>query len=126
VFFSCATVKVKDLSSNLKLSYFRGSLQYHKDNTCPRLKSNFLNFEIPIEITEKGENEVKRFRTWFNENKNLMETDLKRFIELLQARFFITREINPKSIDHSNSGTEEVKRTPNKMYKTWLGFSVNL
>jgi hypothetical protein len=52
---------------------------------------------------------VKEFRKWFLENIDLLKTDeVETFIFKMQAKFLITREINPNSIDYSNSGSEEI------------------
>lgn len=107
--FSTQYYKPLEVKDTFRYVYPENKPSYHKDNTCPRLQSNFINFEIPVEIRERGEEDVKKFRVWFAEHKGLLETDLKDFIFKLQARFLITREINPKSIDYSNSGSEEVK-----------------
>lgn len=107
--FSTQYYKPLVITDSFKYVYPESYPAYHKDNSCERLKSNFINFEVPFEIIDRGEIEVKKFRVWFNEHKNLLETDVNKFIEKMQAMFRITREINPKSIEHSNSGTEEVK-----------------
>src|SRR5690606_28021445 len=100
-------IKVKD---SLRFVYPEKQPSFHKDSTCPMLQSNFVNFEIPEEVREKGENEVKRFRAWYAENKILLENgEVEKFILKMQANFFITREINPKSIELNNSGSEKVK-----------------
>ncbi|MFX1708103.1 hypothetical protein PV783_29335 [Chitinophaga sp. CC14] len=80
---------------------------YHKSKECPKLHANFKNFEIPSEIRDKGENEVMRFRTWFKENKHIFDTDLKRFLELLELYFYV--RIPPNSIDQGNSGMLEIQ-----------------
>jgi len=106
--FSAQYYKPLVIKDSLRYVYPEHPPAYHKDNTCPKLQSNFINFEIPEEVREKGEVEIKRFRAFFAENKHLLDGRIKEFIEKMQARFFITREINPKSIDYSNSGTKEV------------------
>lgn len=107
--FSAQYYKPIIVKDSLRYVYPENQPAYHKDNTCSRLQSNFINFEIPEEVREKGETEIKRFRDFFAEHKHLLESNIQEFIEKMQARFFITREINPKSIDYSNSGNEEVK-----------------
>lgn len=96
-----------EILDSLRYVYPESQPAYHNDNTCPRLQSNFINFEIPPEIRERGMESIKRFRSWFLVNKHLLESDLNKFIESMQAQFFITREINPRSIDWANSGTEK-------------------
>lgn len=38
---------------------------YHHDNTCERLKSSFINTEVPNCVRQKGPDEVIKFRAWF-------------------------------------------------------------
>ena len=77
---------------------------YHTNHSCPRLQSNFKNFEVPEEIRTKGQNEVQRFRQWFKDNYALLEKpDI--FVARLQSTWGIVT--NPKAIDYSNSGSED-------------------
>lgn len=94
-------IKVED-----KLKYvFEGTHPaYHLDASCPRLNSNFKNFEIPQEIKNKGASEVLKFRKWFKANMHLMEKP-KIFTMKLFHAFNI--QINPRAIDYENSGIEE-------------------
>ncbi|MEX0597111.1 MAG: hypothetical protein WD512_11480, partial [Candidatus Paceibacterota bacterium] len=74
---------------------------YHKYPSCPRLHSDYQNFEIPETIQEKGPNAVNEFREWFEEVKHLMEKpDI--FVTQLHARWGIVT--NPSAINKSNSG----------------------
>lgn len=105
--FSTQYYKPLEVRDSFKYVYPETLPSYHKDNTCERLHSKFINFEIPFEIVERGEGEVKKFRVWFSEFKNLLETDGKKFIEKLQAHFSINREMSLKSYERPNSGAEE-------------------
>jgi hypothetical protein len=88
-----------------KYVYPESQPAYHFDNKCDRLKSNFRNIEIPVEVREKGTGEVERFRAWFSAEK--FDTDnTKDYIFKLQLAFPYVDKINPKSIDYSNSGPE--------------------
>lgn len=95
------------IKDSLKYVYPESRPAYHKDNSCDRLNAHFSNFEIPLEIRKRGEAAVKEFRLWFAKNKHLLETSPKIFIERMQTDFSIGGEIDPKSIDYSNSGSEE-------------------
>lgn len=99
-------LQVKD---SFRYVYPEKNPSYHEDNTCPNLNSNFINVEIPFEIRERGEEEVKKFRNWHETNKLLYESDIKKYIFKLQHHFLILREINPQSIEFENSGQEEIK-----------------
>ena len=105
--FSTQYYKPLEVKDTLRYIYPEKRPSYHKDNSCLRLKSNFVNFEVPIEIQEKGEDEVKEFRIWFVENMSLIEDDIIKFIFKMQAQFRITREIIPESIKKPNSGVTE-------------------
>lgn len=76
---------------------------YHADENCSKLHSNYQNFEIPDQILKKGEKTINEFRKWFEEVKHLL-ADPPVFVMRLHARWGI--ESNPRSIEHSNSGTE--------------------
>jgi hypothetical protein len=90
----------------LRYVYENGQPAYHRHSECPNLHSQFKNFEIPIEIREKGKEEVTRFRNWFKANKELFETDIKRFTELLELYFLV--KVSPKTIEQGNSGSQQV------------------
>ena len=77
---------------------------YHKFICCPRLNSDYQNFEIPQEIQEKGINAVQEFRQWFASVKHLLEKpDI--FVERLRIKYGIVT--NPKAINRDNSGSHE-------------------
>jgi len=75
---------------------------FHKTSVCPRLKSNFTNFEIPTEIKDKGQETVIEFRVWFETVKHLLENKPDVFVERLRLRWAIVT--NPKALDYDNSG----------------------
>lgn len=79
---------------------------YHTSNSCERLHSDFTNFELPIEIIERGEAEIERFRAWFIENRHLLEQP-DAFVMRLELAFKI--KYNPKAINYENSGFSELK-----------------
>ena len=61
---------------------------YHKYSCCPKLNSDYEDFEIPLEIREKGPEVVEKFCDWFNTVKHLLEKpDV--FVARLQARWGI-------------------------------------
>jgi len=81
---------------------------YHRRHACKLLNSDFINYEIPMAIRERGVDEVIRFRNWFVKNEHLLLVDIQKFIFRLQASFHYVGEIKPEAIDYSNSGTEEI------------------
>lgn len=89
-----------------KFIYKEQQPAYHTSDDCQRLHSDFTNFELPKEIIDKGESEIERFRTWFIENRYLLE-DPVAFAFRLKMAFNI--EYNPKAINYENSGLSEHK-----------------
>ena len=79
---------------------------YHTSNKCDRLHSDFTNFELPLEIIERGEAEIERFRAWFIENRHLLEQP-DAFVMRLELAFKI--KYNRKAINYENSGFSEFK-----------------
>ncbi|RAR71505.1 hypothetical protein [Flavobacterium aciduliphilum] len=79
---------------------------YHTSKDCPRLHSDFTNFELPQEIIERGDAEIERFRTWFIENRYLLERP-DAFVMRLELAFKI--KYNPKAISYENSGFSDFK-----------------
>ncbi|MBS9525848.1 hypothetical protein KI659_17640 [Litoribacter alkaliphilus] len=79
---------------------------YHNFSCCPRLQSNYQNYEIPSYIKEKGSEAVEEFRKWFEEVKHLLDKpDI--FVARLQARWGIVA--NPKAISRDNSGSTSIE-----------------
>lgn len=79
---------------------------YHTSDECQRLHADFSNFELPQAIIERGDAEIERFRTWFIENRYLLERP-DAFVMRLKLAFNI--EYNPKSINYENSGFSQFK-----------------
>ena len=42
-----------------------GKLKYHIDSQCNLINNNFIDFNIPPEITDIGDNVVQEYRDWF-------------------------------------------------------------
>jgi|TARA_B100001971_G_scaffold72922_1_gene67205 hypothetical protein len=75
---------------------------YHEHSCCPRLNSDFQNFEIPTDIKEQGVEKVKEFRKWFKTVEHLIEKPYI-FVARLHARWGINT--NPRAINLYNSGS---------------------
>ncbi len=87
---------------------------YHKSVDCKTLANDFENFEIPLEIRNKGNDEVNRFRNFAKENRGLLKNDREYlFIQKLKDEFRLKCDIN--KISFHNSGKVEVSKmsTPN-------------
>lgn len=79
---------------------------YHKFSCCPRLQSDYQNFEVPQEIKDKGPDAVQEFRQWFETVKHLLDKpDI--FVERLRIKYGIVT--NPKAINRDNSGSTEME-----------------
>lgn len=89
-----------------KYIYKEQTPAYHTATSCERLHSDFTNFELPLEIIERGEAEIERFRTWFIDNSHLLETP-DAFVMRLELAFKI--KYNPKAINYENSGFSKLK-----------------
>lgn len=82
-----------------------GKPAFHFKSDCPRLNSEFTNITIPVEIQDKGDLEISRFRDFVKEYRCLLEEDEVRFMHKLEARFLLKNP--PKSIKYLNSGVQE-------------------
>lgn len=80
---------------------------YHKFSSCPRLQSDYQNFEIPSDIKERGPKVVQEFRDWFEGVKHLLGDKPDIFAARLKARWGIVT--NPKAINRDNSGTTAIE-----------------
>lgn len=77
---------------------------YHSNENCERLLSKFLNYKIPDEIKEQGDEKIMEFRAWFIENIESFEKDPVFFAERLRMRFNL--EIRPEVVNYENSGVQ--------------------
>lgn len=86
-----------------KVFVYEGSRpSYHKYENCDRLSSNFVNYRIPTQIIEKGEEEIKKYRIWFKENESSFTDRPDVYQMRLQAKFGIIEGI--QKVDYKNSG----------------------
>lgn len=87
---------------------------YHKSLNCKTLANDFENFEIPLEIRDKGVDQVNRFRDFAKENRGLLKNGKEYlFIQRLKDEFRLKCDIH--KISFHNSGKVEVSKmsTPN-------------
>lgn len=45
-----------------------GKMKYHLNPTCKLITRDYLDFNIPDEIKNRGDEAIKEYRTWFNTN----------------------------------------------------------
>jgi hypothetical protein len=102
-FISECYIEVENIDT-LSYVYEGGTSAYHSKANCKILNSNYINFEIPELIKEKGKEEIFRFREWFKKNKYLLK-DPEKFVFRLQMAFGVI--MNTNSIDYGNSGISE-------------------
>lgn len=102
-------------SDNLQFVYEGGNPAYHCNYQCERLTAEYKNFRIPEEIKnrakEKGGEElvgkeVKRFRIWFNENKDILANNPQQFLDKLALNWYVNVPLN--QIERKNSGIEYI------------------
>lgn len=95
---------------------------YHYNKNCERLAAKFKNFEVPFEIKtrvrEKAEKEgksetqieilekkqVEIFRAWFKNNLVLFRKNTEKFLEQLDIRWNVQRNVS--EVERDNSGVE--------------------
>lgn len=98
----------RDIDSHT-LVFEGGQSAYHENPRCERLHSDYVNFEIPDSIKEKGFSEVEKFRIWFKKNMYLLDGDKEDLFKLNLLNTFGV-ELKGK-IHRKNLGFMEV---PNK------------
>lgn len=87
-----------------------GSPRYHLDSTCKTLSNNYLNFEVPEEITSRGLDEIASFRKFAYDNRKLLNEGREDvFLLRLKGRFRLQHPIG--RIEFDNSGRTSVSDT---------------
>ncbi len=87
---------------NKEFVYEGGKPSYHKVEDCDRLSSNFINFRIPEQIKEKGNESIEEFRKWFKENQTLFAEKPDVYQMRLNTKYGIVQSI--EKVDYKNSG----------------------
>ncbi|WP_139462089.1 hypothetical protein [Aeromonas veronii] len=83
--------------------FVAGSPAYHLDSSCEKLRADYSNFKIPVEIVDRGEDEKQKFRDWFIENQQFLE-DSTKFINKMTARFMLRNPPRIEEFQKENSG----------------------
>lgn len=97
-------IRVED---NKKFVYVSKNPSYHYDINCKNLTSDFVNFEIPEEIKERGDHEIYLFREFYKRNSHLLKEKNDVFLMRLKIEFKL--EHPPSRIEFDNSGRQEIK-----------------
>jgi hypothetical protein len=100
-FFSSIYVKIQK-QDNSNLVFTGGTPSYHEDANCERIKSDYINFEIPEEIIQRGEEAKISYRSWFKDNIHLLDTNKDLFAAHLNLKFGLNESV--KSIELKNQG----------------------
>lgn len=106
LFFNQYYKPLESRKDTLQYIFEASTSSYHNSADCERLCSDYINFELPEEIKEKGTAVIEEFRIWFKQNRYLMD-DPQVFIMRMQLRWGITRSLN--EIKMENSGIVEVE-----------------
>lgn len=80
---------------------------YHNEPNCERLNADWDNYEIPEDISERGEEAVIEFREWFETVAHLIKDRPDAFVMRLHARWGILTNVN--AISRGNSGHMELE-----------------
>jgi len=75
---------------------------FHLDRKCENLLADYEGYEIPVEVRERGREEIERFRRWCHDNEQLAEEDPDRF--QFRAVHEFRLQSNPRIIVRPNSG----------------------
>lgn len=77
---------------------------FHIDRSCENLRADYRNFYIPAEIQGRGDIEIAKFRVWFAENEDLLNSNAERFLTRMELTFNLKNPPPLKSIEALNSG----------------------
>lgn len=94
--------KIPERSPQENQIFQDSSPAYHLDRDCERLHNDYYNLEMPLEIEQRGEAEIDRFRAFCEENKSLIREENPIILKKLEAQFFLKNP--PSKIIAKNSG----------------------
>lgn len=84
---------------------FDSKPSYHRYSDCKMLNSSFNNFKIPEYILQQGRTKIDKFKSFFEDNKSLIENDFNFFKDKLRWAF--GEESIPENVNYENSGNIE-------------------
>lgn len=97
----------KPLSGKKTYKYASHSVPcYHNNPNCDLLRNNYTSYTIPKAVLMEGEEAKAKYRKWFKENKELLESDADTFYAKLKEEFNVTEKLKP--VRFENSGITEV------------------
>ncbi len=83
-----------------------GLPKFHRTNECKYLTSDFSNVLIPPEVQGLGEEKLKEFQEFCDQNKKKFNDSPKAFWDDVSTRFRV--QVTPQSVLFSNSGVQDV------------------
>ncbi len=96
--------KTPDKSSSFL--FISGPPRYHKNSECKTLTQNFTNFEIPVEIEQRGKAAIDQFREFAVANRKLLSEGREDvFIQRLKTHFKLTADIGKIQFENSGSAS---------------------
>ncbi|SCY02565.1 hypothetical protein SAMN05192588_0787 [Nonlabens sp. Hel1_33_55] len=78
---------------------------FHLTKECKLLSASYNNFEIPKSIIEQGIEKIEEYRSFFLENKKMLEDQSELFNERIRWKFNLDEL--PQKISFDNSGYTE-------------------
>lgn len=101
--------KKSERKADSNLVYPPGPPAYHARQDCEVLRRDYVNYEIPLEIIGRGEDAVREFREWWKSQEQLLNSNSKRFLELMSIRWLLLNPPSLQSITADNSGVETLE-----------------
>ncbi len=89
--------------------YVAGSPAYHAKLDCTVLKQDYVNYLIPPEIINRGDDTVRAFREWWKSEEQLLSSNPNRFFERMSVRWLLINPPSMQSISANNSGVHRLE-----------------
>jgi len=102
-----ASNKVDKFLSKNQYVFVSGSPKFHESDLCSTLHQDFLNFRVPEEIMDRGDEEVRRFRLFAHKHKSLIG-DGREDVFLMRLRDLFRLKNPLDRVLHINSGSSKI------------------
>jgi hypothetical protein len=99
--------------------------RYHKSGECKTLMSDFDNFEIPFEITQRSPSEVAKFRDFANLNRTLISNN-KEDVFILRLKNEFNLKSNISKVHIINSGRIDLSKEPQDQVESKIIETINI
>jgi len=99
--------KTDKFASKNQYVFVSGSPKFHENDLCSTLHQDFLNFRVPEEIMDRGDEEVRRFRLFAHKHKSLIG-DGREDVFLMRLRDLFHLKNPLDRISHINSGSSKI------------------